>query len=236
MKMYKLFWGLMVIGLGVLLLFVALGIGNEFSAVSIIGSLLLLAVGIASLAKFRFVLFFIPFALIAYIWRNQLGVPGLSVWPLLGAAVLVGIGLSVLFHKKHVRVNFKKRDEAAKTEAGKTEITLNENEQVDIDASWGEHIRYIHANNLKKVQVKSSFAETRVYFDQAQISPEGLEITVDASFCELVLVVPRSWNIDSHVSIFAGTVTNLAPITGGQTANVVLNGKVNLAELRLEYV
>jgi predicted membrane protein len=231
MKMHKLFWGLLVIGLGIVLLLYALGIGDQYDAVSIIGSILLLAVGIASLTKFHFVLFFIPLALIAYIWRGQLGLPDLSVWPLLGAAALLGIGLSVIFHKRHIRVNVKNHNEA-----GKTEVTLNENEQVNIDASWGEHIRYIHATNLKKAQIKSSFGETRIYFDQAQISPEGLEITVDVSFSELVLVVPRSWNIDSHVSVFAGAVTNLPSVAGGQSANVILNGKVNFAEMKMEYV
>jgi hypothetical protein len=232
MKMSKIFFGLLVIGAGILLLFSALGIGAEYDAVRIIGSLLLLAVAIASITRFHFVLFFIPLALIVYLWRLPIGMPDLNIWLLLGAAALLGIGLSVIVHKKHkFEMHPKKRDDI-----GRTEETLNENELVSIDASWGEHIKYVHASNLKKAQIKSSFASTKVYFDQSQISPDGLEIHVNVSFSELVLNVPQSWVIDNRISVFAGDVANVAPNREGKPVNVTLTGDVNLAEVRVIYV
>jgi hypothetical protein len=232
MKMSKLFWGLLVIGAGILLLLSALGLGGESLAIPIIGSALLLAVAIASLTKFRFVLFFIPLAFIAYIWRGQIGYENLGLWPLLGAAVLLGIGLSVIFHKKpSVHITVPKNDSF-----GRTEETYTENEFVNISSSWGEHIKYIHANNLKKAEIYSSCADTRIYFDQCQASPEGLEIQVNANLTQVVLIVPRSWVINSKISIFAAEVSNPAPARPEQPVNVNLTGKISLAELRIEYV
>lgn len=233
MKTSKLFWGFIFLGCGVLLLLNTLGLGGQYPAVRIVGSCLLLAISVASLSKFRFVLFFIPLALIAFIWRTEIGIAAISAWPLIGAAALLGIGLSVIFHKKPICAisSIKKGDSF-----GQTEETLNEEEQAVIQASWGDHIKYVHATNLKKAQINSSFAQTRVYFDQCQISPEGLEININVSFSETILVVPKSWRIDSRINIFAAALTNLAPIPAGEKANVKLAGSVNFAELKIEYV
>ena len=185
MKLGKVLWGLLVVGAAILLLLMAfnIGIGTEYSAVLIIGSLLLLGIAITSLVKLNFFLFFIPLSVMAYLWKDTplwtetLGLPEPKIWLLLGAAALLSVGFSIIFHKKgsyHCEV---------KTDGDwKTEDVLNDNENVNIEASWGEHIKYVHASNLKKARIKSSFASTRVFFDQCQISSEGLEINVNASF------------------------------------------------------
>ena len=231
MKTSKIFWGLLVIGAGALLLLSALGLDTQYDAVRILGSCLLLAISIGSLAKFKFVLFFIPLALIAYIWRVQLGIDEMNVWLLLGAAALLGIGVSLIFRKKgHCHVHVHKNDEI-----GKTEEVLSENEQVTIDTSLGDHIKYIHANNLKKVNIKTNLASTKVFFDQCQVSDEGLVIQVNASLCELVLNVPHDWIIDNQVSVFAAEV-NHHPIKAEGKVKVLITGSVSFAELRINYI
>lgn len=233
MKTSKLFWGLLVIGAGVLLLLYAFGLGAEYDVFKIIGSLLLLAVSVASLAKFRFVLFFIPLALIAYLWRVPLGIASLNIGLLLAAAALLGIGLSVLFRKRGHHHHAKTTEEG---EWGKTEEILNENEFINIESNLGENIKYIHASNLKRVKIKSNFASTKVYFDQCQISSEGLEINISGNFSEVILNIPKEWSLDNRISAFAGAVTNLATRPAESKADVKLTGSVNFAELKILYV
>ena len=188
----KIFWGLLIISAAVALLLNGLGFGfgEKLPVVRVVGSVLLLAIAISSIAKFKFVLFFVPLAFIVYLWRIELNIAdNLRFWPIIGAAVLLGIGLSIIFHRKshvHVEIN-------GGNTAGSTTETLNENEFVNIDASWGDHIKYVHADNLKQARIKSSFASTKVFFDQCNVSPEGLNINVNANFSELVLNVPQSW-------------------------------------------
>lgn len=232
----KLFWGLLIIcGAGALLLNgLGIDIISSLPVVRIIGSILLLAMAISSLAHFRFVLFFVPLTFIAYIWRTELGIQpdNFHLWPVLGAAVLLGIGLSVIFHRKnhyHVTVD-------GSNNMGSTTETLNENEFVNIDAGWGDHIKYVHADNLKQANIKSSFAQTKVYFDECKVSPEGLSINVNASFTELVLNVPRTWVITTRTSTFAGHTENRQPARSEGSIEVSLTGTVNFAELRINYV
>jgi predicted membrane protein len=235
MKMSKLFWGLLIIGAGVILLLSALGLGQDNLAMPIIGSAMLLAVSIASLTKFRYVLFFIPLAFVAYIWRSYIGLAELGLWPLIGAAALLGIGLSVIFHKKshHVHMTIGEDHDDGHP---KSEETLNDNESVNINSSWGENIKYIHAGNLKKASIYSSFAETKVFFDQCQASSEGLTITVDASFTELTLIVPKNWKIVNHVKIFMGHITEPENRATEPAVTVELLGSINLGELKISYV
>lgn len=239
MKLGKVLWGLLVVGAAILLLLMAfnVGIGKEYSAVLIIGSLLLAGIAITSLVKRNFFLFFIPLSVMAYLWKDTpfwtdtLGLPEPKIWLLLGAAALLSIGFSIIFHKKG-SYHFE-----AKTDGDwKTEEVLNDNENVNIEANWGEHIKYVHASNLKKARIKSSFASTRVFFDQCQVSSEGLEINVNASFCEVVINVPRDWKIDNRVSVFAGAVTDHSGGRSEGTVKVVLSGSMNFGELKVNYI
>ena len=232
MKMRKVLWGLLIIGAGLMLLLNALGVGEEYDVVRIIGSCILLGIAVTSVAKFEWILFFIPLAVIAYLWRIQLGFADLNIGLLLGAAVLLGIGLSIIVHKR----NHFKHVDVKHDEWGKTEETLNENESVSVDASLGEHIKYIHAGNLKKAQIKSNFASVKVYFDQCQVSSEGLQIIVNSNFSETVLNVPKGWTFDNQVNCFAGAVTNVSDKTADGGIHVLLTGSVNFAELKVNYI
>ena len=234
-KAGKVFWGLLIIGAAVLLLLNAIFPDETIPAIRILGSVLLLAVSFASLTKFKFVLFFLPLAIIAYIWRTSeflAFMAGVDLWLLLLVAVLLGIGLSVIFHRKtHIHVNIN-----GSASASSTEETLNTDEYVDIDVSWGDHIKYVHADNLKRAKIKTSFAAAKVYFDSCQASPEGLDITINCSFSELTLNLPRNWEINNQISTFAGEVKSMPPMRSDNMVKVNLIGNVNFAELKINYV
>ena len=111
MKKTKWFWGFIILAAGILLVLSALGVGQEIGILRVLGSVLLLGISVESLVKSRFFLFPIPLALASYLWRGELGFPDLNLTLLLVAAVVVGIGLSILFHKKnHHEFSFHKEE------------------------------------------------------------------------------------------------------------------------------
>ena len=231
MKTGKLFWGFVAIGAAVLILLRIFGIGEEYEIFRLVGSLLLLAVAVASIAKFHFFLFFIPLALVVYLWRVPLGIASTSVWLLLAAAVLLGVGLGLLLHKKpHVHIEGHHHEKFAET----SEV-LNDDEIVNIDSSLGEHIKYIHADNLRRVNIKSNLASTKVYFDECKVGSEGCIINIDVNFSELVLNVPRTWVLENKVNVFAGAVTNLQPAKSGELPTAQVTGSLNFGELKINY-
>ncbi len=246
-KTNKWFWGLLVIGAGILLVLKAMGLGEEYDMFRIIGSLLLLGLAATGVPKVRFLLILIPLALIIYLWREPLGLAALNIYWLLGGAVLLGIGLTVLFHPRRPPWAGQSKDTAGgqyvytggRPAGGqdRTETILADNEFVSIDSSFGEHIRHLQGNNLRKVLINSNFASTRVYFDQCQVSSEGLEVAVSIHFSAVVLHVPRAWQVSNQISTFAGAVTDpgdAAPVANAP--RLKLTGAVNFAEVKIIYI
>ena len=223
------FWPTLIIGGGLLLLFKAFGIGEEFDAFRILGSLLLLGLAVASLLRFRFFMFLIPLALIVYLWRIQLGIADLDMKLLLIASVLLSIGLSLVFRKKGPTAYC----HHGHGEWTQSEEVLSEDELVTIVSDFGEYTKYIHAGNLKKVRISSSFASAKVFFDNCQISPEGLEINLNVHFAGIVLMIPKTWQISSQASVFAAEISDMTPRATPVEQVVRLTGNVNFAEVKI---
>ena len=182
-KPHRVFWSILILGGGVLLLLSALGIGVESDPYKIIGSILLLGIAVSSAVKLRFFFTLVPLAGVAYLWRAMLGYPNVDLWTLLGAAALLGIGLAVLFHRKPDFSGFRHGDYRPDVAKSATEETVDANESVAIECTFGEQTKYIHADNLKRVALSCNFAQVKIYFDQCKVDSEGLTIHISGSFC-----------------------------------------------------
>lgn len=232
MKIGKILWGLLILGCGVILLLMALGIGQEYNAVQIIGSIMLAGIAITSLVKYQFFLTFIALGFIAYIWRIELGIEDMNFLLFLAAAVVLGIGLSIIFHKKtRIHISHKHGKDWDKTVE-----TLSDEEFVNIESSFGEHTKYIHAENLKRVNIASNFSSVKVYFDQCQMSGEGLLINVSGNFSGIVLTMPKTWAVENKVNTFAASVVERDVDAISASQKVVLNGSLNFAEIKIIHV
>ena len=249
MKRHSIFWGGILLGSGVLLVLYALGLGSQFALVPVIGSLLLAAISISSLVDLNFVFGLLPLPIIAYLWRDQLGISNMNLWLLLLAAFLLGIGLSSIFwrfkknkyqdkwqhgwhghHRHHGRCG---RDGDWTTSS--TTTSEDENEVVVVDSTFGEQIKYIRSTNLKKVQISSSFSSVKVFFDGCTVSPEGLTIMVDCNFSGIVLNIPRTWNIDNQTRSAFGSVDG-AILSSGDYTQVTLVGDVHFGGVKINYL
>ncbi len=230
MKTSKIFWGILIIGCGVMLLLSALGLGDQYEAVRIIGSALLGGIAIASLVKLNFFLTTIPLALIIYLWRVQLGLPTVDVWLLLAAAAVLGIGLSIIFHKK---TRFVKKFGEHSSTVAETEDIVGDAEVVNINATFTEQTKYLHANGLKRVNLSSSFASVKVYFDQCQPGNAGLTVQANVSFSGVVLHVPQGWHVENQVNTFAGEVNDRSGAGAPDGCKLLLTGNLNFGEIKI---
>lgn len=228
----KVLWPVLILGSGILLLLKAFGIGEEFGTFRVIGSLILLGTSLASLIRYQFFTFLVPLSLIAYLWRFQLGLAEMDVRLLLLAALILSIGLSLLFRKK----SSARWHNSCSDTWTKSEEIVNEDERVTIDASFSEQTKYIHASHLKRVQISSNFASTKVFFDQCQVSPEGLEINLNVHFAGVVLMVPANWRIQSQASVFAAEINDETRQGPDVVYPVRLTGNVNFAEVKIRTI
>ena len=245
MKNHSIFWGIILLGGGAILVLNALGIGAAFQLVPMLGSLLLLAISVVSFARLNFVTGLLPLPIITYLWRDQLGIHDMNLWMLLLAALLLGIGLSSIFWR------FKKKRFEGRCHSGHhgrhgdwsseewpsggTITSTDDSEYVDVDSSFGEQVKYVRSENLKKVKIDSNFSSVKVYFDQCKVSPEGAVINVDCNFSGVVLYVPRTWNLTNQIHVFAGSVDG-ATISSGELTPVTLIGNVNFGNVKIVYL
>jgi predicted membrane protein len=229
----KVLWGLLLLGCGVLLLFQALGIGQEYDAIRLIGSLLLIGLAIVSFVQFRFFLSLLPVAFVVYLWRNQLGLENVNIFLLIAAAALLGIGLSVIFHKKTKLF----KQSHVKFDPGPAVETLSSDEFVNIEASFGEQTKYIHASNLKKVNISGNFCSVKVFFDQCEVADNTLYVNVSGNFSGIELSMPRNWIIQNNINTFAAEFKDQDAYYGGENPiRVIMQGSANFAEIKVRHV
>ncbi|NLW11085.1 MAG: hypothetical protein GX028_03615 [Clostridiaceae bacterium] len=231
MKTDKVLWGLLFLGGGIVLLLAALGIGMEFELMKVISSILLLGIALTSFIRFRFFLSMVPLAFVVYIWKEQLGLENVNLWLLILASVVLSIGLSIIFQRKHHFRSHKHSDTWSETKE-----VINDDEYVTIDSSFGEQTKYVHASNLKQVNIGGHFSTQKIFFDQCQISPEGLKIDISANFCEITINMPREWRIVNKVNVFAGSVKESDTLSADVRTPVELRGSVSFAEVDINYI
>ena len=243
MKKRSIVWGILFVLGGLLLILNAMGIGTQYGLVPILGSVLLAGISITCFLDLNFIIGMIPLPIIAYLWRDQLGIPEMNLWLMIGAAVIIGIGLTSIFGKA-LRERFQRhfaqrhpdgffREGCSYTDA--STATSDSDDNLIVNVSFSEQIKYAKSTNLKTATVRTEFGSAKVYFDQCMPDPEGLSIQVDCRFGGVVLYVPRTWNIDNQVNVFAGNVEG-ASMASGDYQKVLLTGDLRFGEVKIVYV
>lgn len=230
----KIFWGLYFIAAAVFLLAAKLTGFADTSVGVLVACVLLLAVLIQSIIGCWIPGIVFPIAFVAILFDEQLGITAITPWYLLGAALLLSIGLSMIFHKHHDWSNcagIHHHDQYASTE-----------EYVDgSDFSWkntfGATIKYVQSDDFRSTDLSNSFGSMTVYFDKAEIK-EGTQakINVDVSFGAIELYIPKQWNmkIDAHAAFGAIDEKNRKEYSAEPV--VLLGGNVSFGAVEIYYV
>lgn len=233
MKSRNLFWGLFFIVAAAVILAGQLGYLASVNIWSLVIAVLLVPIIIESAIHLQFGGILFPFAILAIIFAEPLGIANLSAWTLLAAALFGTIGLSIIFHKQqHICMHCstghgEKFDEV---------VNCPDEDVVDFKVSFGSSIKYINSENFKKANLSCSFGALKVYFDNAKIEGDRAEIHLDISFSGVELFIPRGWRVVNNANISLGGIDekNGKGIEAGPT--IVLTGNVNLAGVEIIYV
>lgn len=242
----KIFWGLLFL-LGALALILGqmgylgeIGFWNILISIAVIG---ILVNGIWN-RNFGMILFAIAFLIILN--DRLLGLEAITPWPVLGAALLGTIGLSILFpgkeNWKHQHFGGQHGHERRSMEqnAGNSGIyaggdTLS-GEEIWFSNTFGESVKYLTGNELSQVHLKNSFGSLIVYFDNAVLKEGMGTVHVSNSFGNTVLYVPADWRVILNVDRDFGDIVEEG--TGNLTGSNVLHleGSVSFGELEIHYL
>lgn len=209
MKTGKIFWGIALILLAVVLLLDAFSVLSPLESVighvslwRVVLGLALLSYVIKSLAGGRIAEVFVPLALIFMLFEENISILCGSVrpnlinnWMLLLIAVLLSIGVGILtsaFKKRiHTKVITENSVSVKKKRAG---------------GSFGRSTVYIDSETLVPNYVEGSFGACEIYFENPESYAGGGTLHVENSFGAMRIYVPSAWHvIDGVENSFGGS-------------------------------
>lgn len=234
------FWGLVFLLAAICLIAVKTSAFATLGAFTIITTALLVVILVLCTIERMFFGTFVSLVFLYEMYRTPLDWPNIGIWYLLLVALLASIGVSILFPK------WRKRNNSNNTVHGDTMVFPKDDagEFEDVSGNtisarvhFGSSSKYIHSQNLEKVHLYTSFGSLQVYFDQAQLSPNGAEVIVDCSFGAIELFIPRHWRVinDAHASLGA-VETAYTPSTGSDAPVITLRGGVRFGAVEVKYV
>lgn len=236
MKSRNWFWGLFFLLAAVFVIASQIGSFGQIGIISIIATVLLVALCIHSAINRNFFGIFLPLALLYMIYQKPFGFIAVNIWLLLTAAVFASIGFSMLF-----RLHPKKWKYCGSHDG--VERFNDSSQNIDDNSpsakvSFGSSCKYLHADCLKRGQFAVSFGELEVYFDQAQLSPDGAEVFVECSFGEMKLFIPKQWQVYDKITTSLGSVENNVRLSqpDANSPKLTLTGNVSFGSIEIHYI
>lgn len=231
----KIFWGLLFLLGAVYLIVSRIWVLPQVSVFSVLLTVFLVWIFIGGIRHLNFWEILFPIAFLCIIYDEQLNITQFTPWPVLGAALLGSIGLSMIFKPKKHHTCWINGKAVHDNIGGQSSEQCN-GENLCFDNSFGESIKYINSDNLCSVMIDNSFGSTSVYFDNAIIANDSATVSVDNSFGEVSLYIPKEWNVDENVDRAFGGVNIKGRMEGTSTHRLILRGNTNFGAITIVYI
>ena len=248
MKTEKIFWGLVIILLAVALLLDGIGLLSpltekigELSFFVIVCVLLLVAYTVARVCRGKVKEIFVPLALIFMLLEKNIATalgrsdPNMiNNWLLLGCAVLLQIGFSILFSHWKVKINFGENTEyeiegdglhtSAKSKAKHTK------------SCFTSSVRYIDGETFGTEWVEGNMASTVIRFKNAEKYAGDGTLHLENNLGSMVVELPAIWRFDVDIENSFGSVVYPSEKGDPTAPLVVIRGENNLGSIHIKCV
>lgn len=246
------FWGLFFIAIAVVMILSQLGYLGGIGFGTIVLAAVSVCIFIDGIIKFSFPLILFPIAMIIIIFDDTLGLEAITPWPILGAALLLSIGLGMIFQKKHkINVNID-RDDETRRYRGNSNFIFKDDEEEDVfddyqetsseDADKGlvsAHVRlggsvkYVDLKNFKYADLTCEYGNLEVYFNQAELDGDTARISLHGKCGNVELYVPYEWTIINNLDCYLGNIDISGKSNGDGTKKVYLEGSYKLGNVEV---
>lgn len=195
----------------------------------IILAIFLLALCVGGIARKDYFTALLPAAGIIALFRDEIAImEGVSTWAIFGAAVLLALGLTILFKEKtKVTVSVSSNINKGETISG---------ENIECSVNFGSGTKYLHSDKLCRAELSCNFGELKIYFDDTQLRPEGATVKVECNFGNTQMFIPKSWNVDNKLSSSLGSIETEGKGGNGDGPLLLLTGEVNGGRILIVYV
>jgi predicted membrane protein len=168
------------------------------------------------------------------VFKAPLGLPEISIPIIILSSMFASIGFSILFRRQPKE---KPHWEHSGRNFSQTTETIDDNNPYS-KVNFGSSSKYLHSDCLKSGQFIASFGELEIFFDQAQLAPEGAEIFLDCSFGAIKLYVPKHWLVIDKMNVSLGGVENKnrMAMPTENAPRLTLTGNVQLGGIEIHYI
>lgn len=235
----KILWGL------AFLLAAALLIAGNFYAIRVSDLLIMLAMVIFLVEGIRhrsFALILFPIAVILIINRERLGIPELSAWSVLAAALFGSIGLSVLF--PHERWHWKSMVnhsmagvyQEKRGEIAEEVVQGGSGEEIRLENSFADTAKYFNGVMPREVRLENSFGCMSVYFDNAVMQNHEAHVHATSSFGNIVIHVPAAWRVILWENSAFGSIKEIGRCDPEGENVLEIRAEASFGEIRIKYI
>lgn len=243
---YRIFWGIFFLACAGYAVASQMGILHyELSFWSILGTIIFALSLIDGLLNLRITESIFSIAFLLMIYAGPLHITRLVPWTILLAALLISIGLEIIFHNRfHTVVYANKRMRQLKRKRENffdnffTDQTVSENSNhVVIEQRLSDSSRYINSQELESIDVTGRMSDMHLYLNQTKAASDEVNMHLDLSMSSLTIYLPLSWQIENNLaSTFAFDDLEIDGSSNGGGPTLVLSGKVSMSEVKIEYV
>lgn len=244
------FWGLFFLVCAGVLVLSQLGmLTYHISFWTLVLTCILAAAAIKSIATLSFAGLSFSLAFAAMLYSKQLGIEKLVPWTLLGAALLLAIGLELIFSplKKHqhhgiITVNDKSYTIGDLRQAQKAAkqapdyVPSSESADVTVTVKIGSATRYVQQGDFRHAVIRVNMGDAKVFFDKATIINEPALIEVFGQMGDVSLYLPREWNVQPSLSGFAVDLTEKGEAPTKTGPQVVIAGDFKMGDITVHYI
>ncbi|MDF2512552.1 MAG: hypothetical protein K0S04_2418 [Herbinix sp.] len=232
MKKRNVFWGLLFILAAVLIILNQFGFFVGISMFELVATVILVGIVIKSLAHLNYWGIMFPLAFICIIYAEQWNITKFTPWPALLTALLLSIGLSIIFKSNHYWGWHSENHNSLSSHV----INEKDDNTVECSVSFGECIKYVNSEDFIKADISCSFGSVKVYFDNASIPSGRADINISVSFGDAVLYIPKTWNVINEVSVFLGDIEGRGSFVTEDSPVVTLRGGISFGDAKIIFV
>ena len=237
MRKRKIFWGIFFIMMAIIVVASKIGILPDVGVFSLLATVFLVWMAADGVRHRNFYEMLFAVAFLCIIYDGPRGIEALTPWTVLAAALLLSIGLSLLFGGKKERkhgIEFEWDSDGVRGIGSSSEQCSGE--QIRCENTFGSAIRYIHSDNFCKARLENNFGSMTIYFDNAVIQGGTATVKVDNNFGETVLYIPKEWKVHNELEHVFGSVNEHGKCVGTSSAELCLIGETNFGNIEIYYV
>lgn len=232
MKKKEVFWGLLFIVAALLIIINQFGFFEELSMFDVVATVILGGIIIKSVMKINFWGILFPLAFLCIIYADIWNITNFTPWPALLTAFLCSLGLSLIFRRPMLWVYHMNHH----SNFGSNMVHDDSNNVVNCETSFGECMKYVSSENFERANIKCSFGEMKVYFDNAKIPSGKADIYLDVSFGDAQLFFPKTWKVVNDVHVFLGDMGERNRDHNADSPVVTIHGNVSFGDAKIYYI